>query len=334
MKTTFFAAALAANSALAFPGMDKTLADIQSRQSGGGFSTEIIGDLATLPEKDLTPTGKNIKSILSGKGYPEDMYSFYLFTPAKDSAACKKDTCCIWKHIADDLKKAMVGSAGRCNSIARAAVRLGFHDAGAWSKATGGTGADGSIILADECKTRRDNTGLNEMCDQMQIWYDKYKGYGISMADLIQWAANVATVVCPLGPRIRSFVGRKDSTTPAVTGLLPTPFDSADKLISMFQAKTITPAGLIALLGAHTTSQQRFVDPSRAGDPQDTTPGVWDVAYYGQTLDLNAPKRIFKFESDINLANDPRTRPIFQAFTGPQGQVPWNRVSAPRFCPI
>lgn len=78
---------------------------------------------------------------------------------------------------------------------------------------------------------------------------------------------------CPLGPRIRTFVGRKDSSRANMDGLLPSVNDSADKLISLFQDKTISAHELTALLGAHTTSQQFNVDPSRAGAPQDGTPG-------------------------------------------------------------
>lgn len=98
--------------------------------------------------------------------------------------------------------------------------------------------------------------------------------YGVGMADLVQFGAITATVVCPLGPRVRFFQGREDSAIPAPDGLLPQPFESAQKLTERFLNMTIQPAGLVALVGAHTTSQQRFVDPRRAGDPQDSTPGV------------------------------------------------------------
>lgn len=141
--------------------------------------------------------------------------------------------------------------------------------------------------------------------------------------------STTATVVCPLGPRVRSFVGRKDSSVAAPDGLLPSPFESADILIGRFQNMTIGPHGLTALIGAHTTSQQRFVDPSRAGDPQDGTPGTWDVLYYQQTLDPNAPKRIFKFQSDINLAQDPRISAEFQEFANDQQD--WNEDYAQEY---
>lgn len=46
-----------------------------------------------------------------------------------------------------------------------------------------------------------------------------------------------------------------------------------------------------------------------------STPGVWDVLFYGQTTD-NRPKRIVKFPSDINLSRHPRTKSEWDAFAG------------------
>jgi manganese peroxidase len=328
--TTLVIAALAATElVLAYPGMGETLKalkNLKTRQS----EPEMIGDLAYLEDDELSPTGRAVKDILLGDALPEDLVNSYLLVPPKDSQACAADTCCIWKYIADEMRDAMIGSALRCNNVARAAVRLGFHDAGAWSKSTGtGGGADGSIVLAGECESRGENDGLEEICAQMRIWYNKYQSYGVSMADLIQMAANVGTVVCPLGPRVRSFVGRVDNSAPAPTGLLPSPFDSVDDLLDLFADKTIDAAGLVALVGAHTTSQQRFVDPSRAGDPQDRTPGVWDVQFYSETLNANSPQRIFKFQSDVLLSQDSRTSATWQGFSNQvTGQIPWNIVSS------
>lgn len=145
------------------------------------------------------------------------------------------------------------------------------------------------------------------------------------MADIIQMEGTVATVVCPLGPRIRSFVGRKDSATPAQDGLMPEPTHSADFLIRLFEDKTIKPHGLAALVGAHTTSQQRFFRPERALDPQDSTPGVWDVLFYPQTTDPNAPRRVLKFPSDVALSQHPRVRNEWREFSDPRdGQEHWN----------
>jgi hypothetical protein len=308
----------------AYPGMGQKMEEIKKldrRQSN-----QMIGDLETLDDDELSDTGRVIKDILLGDASAEDLTTITVLVPPKDSQACRDDTCCIWKYIADEMRNAMIGSALRCNNIARGSIRLGFHDAGTWSRSTGtGGGADGSIVLAGECEARGENDGLEETCAQMRVWYNSYKSYGVSMADLIQMAANVATVTCPLGPRVRSFVGRVDSNVPAPNGLLPSPFDSVDDLLDLFEDKTIDAHDLVALVGAHSTSQQRFVDQSRQGDPQDKTPGVWDVQFYAETRNANSPQRIFKFESDVKLSEDPRTAPTWNAFTGQlTGQIPWN----------
>jgi len=137
--------------------------------------------------------------------------------------------------------------------------------------------------------------------------------------------ANVATVVCPLGPRVRSFVGRKDQAVLPPEGLLPDVNDSAENLIKLFEDKSIRANGLVALVGAHTTSQQRFVDTARALDPQDATPGVWDSLFYPQTLDPNSPARVFKFASDVKLSTNGRTVEEWNKFaTVPNAQQLWN----------
>ncbi|KAF1984077.1 class II peroxidase [Aulographum hederae CBS 113979] len=321
-----YALATALPGTLAWPGMTKTMADLKSKlserqDSSGEFdSDELIGDLATVGA--TTAVGKAIKDIILGDADPESDVKLSGTLPAKGSKACAADTCCVWKYIANDMAAKFKGSSGRCNKFARAAVRLGFHDAGAWSKQTGGTGADGSIILASGEINRAENKGLQDIAKITKAWYDSYKKYGVSAADVIQMGANVATVVCPLGPRVRSFVGRKDSTTPAVDGLLPNVFADADSLIQLFKDKTIKQHGLTALVGAHTTSQQLFVDPSRARDPQDSTPGVWDVLFYGQTLSNDVPKRVFKFPSDVKLSQHPDISAEWQKFVNDQGD--WN----------
>jgi len=326
---------------LCYPGMDgKLMADLklQARQSPGP-STELLGDLATLPDGKLTPVGKDLKLLLSGGGSPlsDETYG-YSNVPPINSKACRQDTCCIWKHIADTMHGLFQGKSGRCTKWARYAVRLGFHDAGGWSKPTAaqGGGADGSIILSGVEMGRKENLGLDDIFDKMQDWYKQFHtqlGYPISMADLIQMGATVAAVTCPLGPRVKSYVGRKDSTTPAPQ-LLPDVNADADSLLQLFKDKTVSPFDLAALLGAHTTSQQEFVDPSRELAPQDSTPGVWDTLFYNQTLGkanggTDPPKRVMKFHSDVVLSTHPAVSGTWHSFASAGGQTPWNFVSVP-----
>lgn len=60
--------------------------------------------------------------------------------------------------------------------------------------------------------------------------------------------ANVATVVCPEGPRVRSFIGRIDSDAMPPGGQLPDVNADADSLIKLFEDKTIRAHGLVALV--------------------------------------------------------------------------------------
>ncbi len=137
------------------------------------------------------------------------------------------------------------GESGRCTKYARAAVRLGFHDAAGWSKSTEyrSGGADGSIILGNEL-IRAEHDGLQDIGITIKKWYDKYhRDYGVSMADLIQMGANVATVTCPLGPRVRSFVGRQDSSTAAPSELDAGPYTTLEKLIELSGTKPYLRTG-------------------------------------------------------------------------------------------
>ena len=315
---------------LGYPGMAKQLQDIQSRQaedgSDDGDSFELLGDLLTLQDSQLTKVGKDVKDLLTGKGNPESN-EVYKNVPAKNSKQCKADTCCIWYYISQEMQTFMRGGSGRCTKWARFAVRLGFHDAGTWSKDTAsqGGGADGSIILSGTELGRSSNRGLEEIGKRFKTMYDKYRsqGWDITMADLIQTGANVAAVVCPLGPRTRTFIGRKDSSKEAPPNLLPDVNSDAATLIKLFRDKTIGPHGLVSLVGAHTTSQQHFVNTTRAGDPQDSTPGVWDVKFYPETTG-KAPKRVFKFQSDVALSQHPETAKEWKEFSGSGGQAHWN----------
>jgi hypothetical protein len=306
--------------------MKNLASDLRKRipQAGtidGDAPAELIGDLLN---GATTPVGRSISNILIGSESAQSSVSAYL-PPILGTPACKKDTCCPWFYISLLLSAAFTGPTGRCNSLARSAIRLGFHDAGTWSKSLAAAGqdfggADGSIALAGE-STRPENHGLENVIGKTIALQ---KAFGVGMGDLIQFQAQHAAVTCPLGPRIRFFVGRKDSSKPAPDGLLPGVNQNADDLIALFNDKTISPHQLAALVGAHTTSEQFFVNSTVSGQPQDSTPGVWDTAFYGQTLQATAPKNVFRFKSDLVLSQDPRINDEWQAFAGTGGQSHWN----------
>ncbi|KAI0133711.1 peroxidase manganese-dependent 1 [Xylariales sp. AK1849] len=322
MKPSTLLVVVGATQAVAYPGMDRVLSEIEARNFGiEARSTELLGDLLG---GVLSAVGLTIKSILQGVSAVADG-STYKAPGALGSTACAKDTCCVWSYISAELSSAFVDSNG-CTDLARGAIRQGFHDAATWDKDSSYGGADGSLLLSDEL-TRFENSGLQVIGAQTKTWFSKYSQYNISMADLIQTAAVVATVSCPGGPRIRTFVGRPDNSQAGPTGKLPSPFLDAQSLIDSFAAKTFTASDLVALVGAHTVSKQNFVNTSAPNAPQDTTPAVWDTQFYSQTLAGNNPT-IVTFPSDKNLATYSKTSGLWNQFAGTLGKAAWSPAYA------
>jgi len=322
----------------AYPGLSQTLAEIRARavesSSHPDFlqerATSLLGDLLT---SITTPVGTTIASILSGTLSaitPTDSGDAYEAPGPAGSEACNKDKLCVWKYVSDDLASAFAG----CSDLARGAIRLGFHDAATWDASSPYGGADGSIVLSgiDGELGRLENRGLGPVAAYIQGLYDKYAATGPTsqpgMADMIQLAANVATVVCPGGPRIRSYAGRRDDSRAGPADKLPSPVASAESLVALFRAKTFTASDLVALLGAHSVSRQSFFDPARAGLPQDSTPAAWDTKYYGETLSTGLESRqIVVFPSDKNIATYAGTEGTWNGFAAAGGQARWATVS-------
>ena len=73
-------------------------------------------------------------------------------------------------------------------------------------------------------------------------------------------------------------------------------------------------------LGAHSTSNQFNFNTARSGAPQDSTPGVWDVKYYSETL--NPPQSVVVLPSDSKLAKFGNVGKEFSGFVNNQGK--WN----------
>lgn len=347
--STFTAIAVLLPSTLGYPGMKDLVKDIRKRAAQADelpdddAPEELIGDLVS---GITSPTGQTIANILTGAESGQSGVAGYK-PPLLGTAACKKDVCCVWAYVAPVMTAAFRGPTGRCNSLARQAIRLGFHDAGGlffqlclkrlrtnkfegtWSKSKAAAGqdfggADGSIALAAAEISRPENHGLEAIVKKAFAVQKLYGKYGVTMADLIQFSSIHATVTCPLGPRVRFFAGRKDSSVAAPDGLLPGVNDSADKLIDLFEDKTISAHQLAALVGAHSTSQQFFVDTAKAGQPLDSTPGIWDTLFYNQTLAATVPKKVFRLQSDLVLSQDPRINDEWLEFAGPGGQSHWN----------
>ncbi|EDU45873.1 KatG Catalase peroxidase I [Pyrenophora tritici-repentis] len=279
----------------------------------------IIDDILT---GVLSGVGQLIKDVLSGaKSAIDD-------TKSNKPLICSlltTDKCCIWWDVSDELTKLFVNQDLTCNDNARAAVRMGFHDAGAWEQGQTHGGADGSLLMDFGEIERPENKGLESV---RLVLRDVQKKFKVGYADLAQYAHNHASISCPKGPRVRTFVGRKDATQAAPKGFLPDTRSPADELIALFERKGFTPHDLAALLGAHSTARQRFVDttPEVADKPLDTTIGVWDVEFYNDTL--NNPsggtpsQKVFVLPSDKVLSVHPKVSDEWKSFVGDQKH--WN----------
>jgi hypothetical protein len=217
-------------------------------------------------------------------------------------------TCpAVWKDVATDLHALFVDSAGQATDDARAAIRIPFHDCFPGA-------CDGSIILADECHTRPENTQLIPICDLLG---QKATQYNVSTADTIQLAAALG-IAAALGPAITFKVGRQDSSIANLAGQIPNPNATAESIVARFAAKGFSSTELVALVGTHSAAK------NLAGVPLDTTVDDLDVKFYSETQDGTAPARI---NSDVALANSYITRSTWSGFAA--SQFSWQAVFVP-----
>ncbi|KAH7082183.1 ligninase LG6 precursor [Paraphoma chrysanthemicola] len=206
----------------------------------------------------------------------------------------------VWTDVAKELQTTFSG----CGRDAHGAIRAPFHDCI-------NNACDGSLILADECG-RAENAGLSDICGKLQGWSTKYS---VGAADIIQFAAAVAIAECPLGPKVKALVGRKDSSTAAALNSMPSSKDSVDKILAAFSAKGFSSDDVVALMGTHSVAVQVNDDPSQAGKSLDSTPSVYDTKFYTETKDGTAP---YSLQSDKLLSNDTKTEQTWSNFGNSQ----------------
>lgn len=162
----------------------------------------LIGDIK---DGGSTPVGQAIARIITEQESGQSDVGGYKIPSQLGSAKCKADTCCVWAFVSMQLTNLFRGQSGRCNKYARAAIRLGFHDAGTWEEGLDHGGADGSIILAKEEMSRPDNKGLQDIVRALgNLHRQTFKQHGVGMADLIQFAAKHAVVSTYLPPPSKS----------------------------------------------------------------------------------------------------------------------------------
>ncbi|KAH6633684.1 ligninase LG6 precursor [Boeremia exigua] len=227
--------------------------------------------------------------------------SYLLLLAASTTSAVnllpRKESCPkVWSEVLPELQTAFAG----CGRDAHGAIRAPFHDCI-------NNGCDGSLILTDEC-SRAENAGLSDICGKLLSWTQKYN---TSAADMIQFAAATAISACPLGPRVRALVGRKDSSEAAPVGSVPSSRDKTSSILEKFAAKGFSPDDLVALLGTHSVAVQVNDDPSQAGKSLDSTPSSFDLKFYSETLDGTAP---YTLQSDKGLSKDGETQKKWKQF--------------------
>jgi hypothetical protein len=199
----------------------------------------------------------------------------------------RQNTKCpaVWTDVAAELQEDFAG----CGANAHQALRAPFHDCI-------NNGCDGSLVLTNECE-RSENAGLSAICTKLKNWSDKYN---VSVADMIQFAGAQAIAACPLGPKIQALVGRKDSSTAAPVGSVPSSRGTLDSILAAFSAKGFSSKDVVALMGAHSVALQFHDDPAQAGKALDSTPSECDNRFYKETKDRTAP---YSLQSDLLMSN-------------------------------
>jgi hypothetical protein len=231
----------------------------------------------------------------------------------------RRDACpAVWTQISSDLTAYFLTGA-ECNDNARAAIRAVFHDC------FPGQGCDGSLSLPEEL-ARLTNQPMAATVTHLKSMAEQYN---VTVADMIAFAGCKLSnrhasqllliiyeahgvVTCPQGPVVTTYIGREDSGVAAPDGQLPPANVTGDDALQHFSAKGFTAQDLAALIGAHTASRQFITDPTEVGVSQDTTPGIWDIVYFVQTLLKQAP---LSFPSDISLSQQESVGPYMKQFS-------------------
>jgi hypothetical protein len=124
-----------------------------------------------------------LASSASAFSLPDVSYTLPLFASRDTALVARDGGNCPSKW--NDISKELTGNfltGGQCNPNARAAIRLIFHDCGAWNKAQGAKGGcDGSLVLAGELD-RSENKGLRPIGEYVRGMATRWN---TSVADMI-----------------------------------------------------------------------------------------------------------------------------------------------------
>ncbi|KAJ6572525.1 heme peroxidase [Mycena vulgaris] len=154
---------------------------------------------------------------------------------------------------------------------------------------------------------RAENNGLQSIVSLLKPLPAQF---GVAPGDVLSLAGLLAVLVCPGGPVINAFVGRPAPRSIAPDGLFSIPESPVQVLTDRFadMGSSIRDS-LMALIGAHSTGKQRFVNPAQANTTFDTTVDIWDDS---AEIDLGT----FKLGSNVN--GNASTGPDLDRFIGKQ----------------
>lgn len=230
--------------------------------------------------------------------------------------------CCGFFALAKDLQNSLFHN--ECNTDAREALRLAFHDA--MGKADGSIITFASTELAYEAN---DDTGVSDIVEALTPFVAKYD---VSPGDLIFLAAAVGLANCKGAPRIEFFAGRAPPAGPAPDGTVPLPtgksiasstqsiltrtfpIDSVTTIIGKYAAAGFSTQDIVTSLASHSVA----AGDALGGAPFDSSPEAFDAQFFVETqLDDVIPGEA-RLPSDAALARDSRTACAWQEFVTDQ----------------
>ncbi|XP_051213182.1 probable L-ascorbate peroxidase 3, peroxisomal [Lolium perenne] len=193
-------------------------------------------------------------------------------------------------------------------SCAPIMLRLAWHDAGTYDKATNTGGPNGSIRLPEELRHAA-NAGLNIAVDLLEPIKQKHPK--ITYADLYQLAGVVAVEVTG-GPTIDFIPGRKDSSVCPEEGRLPDAKQGASHLRDVFYRMGLTDKDIVALSGGHTLGKARR-DRSGFEGAWTKEPLKFDNSYFIELLKGDSDG-LLKLPTDKVLVDHPAFRPYVEKY--------------------
>lgn len=237
------------------------------------------------------------------------------------ASATEKEGQVDYAAVRRDLEEIMDNSDYEDGSYGPILVRLAWHCAGTYNRATGTGGSNGATMRFKPESDWGANAGLGIARDLLEKV--KAKHPGISYADLYTLAGTVA-IRSLGGPDIPWRPGRSDAPssrvkTQAPDGTLPDASKKSDHLRAIFYRMGLTDRDIVALSGAHTLGRCH-TDRSGYDGPWSFSPTTFSNSYFTLLVeeqwvkrDWDGPlqytdektKSLMMLPSDLALLEDP-----------------------------